>query len=166
MECAAEATPHEETCIYSSVLEGGNLMHKLKDDELQNTAVDGDEQREQDYPIRAGGKYVAVPTPWPRDEVKEARDIASATKRKPFTHPRQGNRWDQYRESSSAASSEAHITSHEWTMYIVSRLGVHMSLPTETNGQLNPIDLPATMAHGRRCLIGKDHNSPPRQGGP
>ena len=67
-----------------------------------------------------------------------------------------------------------------------------MSLPTGTNGQLNPIDfkrptevkangpdglaisdnrsrttgaalpsgsrLPATMAHGRRCLIGKDHN--------
>ena len=71
-----------------------------------------------------------------------------------------------------------------------------MSLPTGTNGQLNPTDfrrptevkangpdglatsdnrsrttgaallsgnrLPATMAHGRRCLIGKDHNGPPR----
>ena len=80
MECATEATPHEETGIYSSVLEGGNLMQKFKDDELQDTAVDGDGQR--DYPIRAEGRYVAVQTPWPRDEAKEATDIARATKRK------------------------------------------------------------------------------------
>ena len=78
-------------------------------------------------------------------------------------------------------------------MYIASRLGVHMSLPTGTNGQLNPIDfkrpaevkakgplaisdnrsrttgvalasgsrLPATTAHRRKYLIGKDHNGPP-----
>ena len=86
------------------------------------------------------------------------------------------------------------------TMYIASRLGVHMSLPTGTNGQLNPVDfkrptevkasgpdglaisdnrsrttgaalpsvsrLPATMAHGRRCLIAKDHSGPPRLEGP
>ena len=111
MECAIEATPHEETCIYTSVLEGGNLMQKFKDDELQDTAVDGDGQRVQDYPIRAEGKYVAVQTPWPRDEEKEASDIARATKRKPYTHRRQGHQWDQYGESSSAASSEAHIAS-------------------------------------------------------
>ena len=41
MECAIEATPHEETCIYSSILEGGNLMQKFEEGELQNTVADG-----------------------------------------------------------------------------------------------------------------------------
>ena len=86
-------------------------MQKFKDDELQDTAVDGDGQRDQCFPIRAEGKYATVRTPWPRDEVKETRDIAGATRQKPYTHRRQGNRWDQYGESSSAASSEAHNTS-------------------------------------------------------
>ena len=111
MECALEATPPEETCIYTSVLEGGNLMQKFKDDELQDTVVDGDVPRVQGYPIGAEGNYAAVQTPWPRDDEKEASDVARATKRKPYTHRRHGNRWDQYGESSSAASSEAHITS-------------------------------------------------------
>ena len=34
-------------------------------------------------------------------------------KRKPYVHKGQGNRWDQYGESSSAASSEARITSEQ-----------------------------------------------------
>ena len=112
MECAVESTPHEETRIYSSILEGGNLMQKFeeRERELQNTQVD-DERKDRVYPIRSEGKYVASTNPWPRDEQKEARDIAGVQKRKPYTHRRQGNRWDQYGESSSAASSEAHITS-------------------------------------------------------
>ena len=68
-------------------------------------------QRRQGYPIRASGIYAIVQNPWPRDGEKEARDIAGATKRKPYPHRRQGDRWDQYGESSSAASSEAHIAS-------------------------------------------------------
>ena len=40
------------------------------------------------------------------------RDVAGVQKRKPV-YRRQGNRWDQYGESSSAASSEAHITSEQ-----------------------------------------------------
>ena len=91
MECAVEATPHEETCIYSSVLEGGNLLQKFMKEEMQDVATDGEEQREQGFPIRAEGKYAGVQTPWPRDEAKETRDIAGATKRKPYTHRRQGN---------------------------------------------------------------------------
>ena len=85
-------------------------------------------------------------------------------------------------------------------MYIVSRLGAHMSQPTGTSGQLNPIDfkrptkvkangpdglvttdnhsrttgvallsgnrLPATMAHGRKYLTGKDHSGLPQLEGP
>ena len=86
-------------------------MQKFKDDELQDTAVDADGQRERGLPIRAEGKYAAVQTPRPRDEMKETQDIARVTRRKPYTHRRQGNRWDQCGESSSAASSEAHNTS-------------------------------------------------------
>ena len=41
------------------------------------------------------------------------RDIAGVQKRKPYVYRRQGNRWDQYGESSSAASSEAHIASEQ-----------------------------------------------------
>ena len=111
MECAIESTPHEETCIYTSVVEGGNLMQKFKDDELQGMLDDGDEPRRQSYPIRASGIYATVQKPWPRNGEKEARDIAGATKRKLYPHRRQGNRWDKYGESSSAASSEAHIAS-------------------------------------------------------
>ena len=111
MECAVEATPHEEARIYSSILEGGNLMQKFEEDELQDTAADGDGRKDLGYPIRSEGKYVASSNPRPRDEQKETRDIAGVQRRKPYTHRRQGNRWDQYGESLSAASSEAHIMS-------------------------------------------------------
>ena len=110
MECAVESTPHEETRICSSILEGGNLMQKFEESESQHTQAD-DERKDRVYPIRSEGKYVASTNPWLRDEQKEARDVAGVQKRKPYTHRRQGNRWDQYGESSSAASSEAHIAS-------------------------------------------------------
>ena len=106
-----EATPHEETCIYSSVLEGGTLMQKFEEGELQDAAADGDKGNDQGYPIRSEGGYATSSNPWPRDEQREARDITGVQKRKPYTHRRQGNRWDQYGESSSAASSEPHIMS-------------------------------------------------------
>ena len=38
MACAIESTPHEETRICTSVLEGGNLTQKFKDDELTRYA--------------------------------------------------------------------------------------------------------------------------------
>ena len=44
--------------------------------------------------------------PWPREETKAAADVY---KRKTLLNKGQGNRWDQYGESSSSAtSSEAH----------------------------------------------------------
>ena len=103
MECAVEATPHEETSIYSSVLEGGTLMQKFEEGELQEPAADGDQGHDRGYVTRSEGKYAASFNPWPRDEHREARDITGVQKRKPHTHQRQGNRWDQYGESSSAA---------------------------------------------------------------
>ena len=192
MECAVEATPHEETRIYSSILEGGNLMPKFEG-ESHDTPAEVEERNDRRYPIRSEGQYVASSNPWPRDEQKEARDIAGVQKRKPYTHRRQGNRWDQYGESSSAASSEAHITSDsvqsestwdpsesahrdKWAAQpyrLQKPIRVTANGPDglarsdircRTNGVLHPSGtcLPATMAHGRRYRIGKDHNGPPR----
>ena len=86
MECAVEASPHEETSIYSSVLEGGALMQKFEEGELQEAAVDFDQGQDRGYPTRSEGKYAASFNPWPRDEQREARDIAGVQKRKPYTH--------------------------------------------------------------------------------
>ena len=90
-------------------------MQKFEEGESQNAPADVDERNDRMYPFRSEGQYVAPSNPWPRDEQKEARDIAGVQKRKPYTHRRQGNRWDQYGESSSAASSEAHVTSDQCT---------------------------------------------------
>ena len=110
IDCAIESTPSEETCIYTSVLEGGRLMQQFEDDdESQKMVDDGSVPRRQECPIRASGEYTTVNNPWPRIAEKETRDITGAARRKPYPHRRQGNRWDQYGESSSAASSEAHI---------------------------------------------------------
>ena len=109
IECAIESTPHEDTRIHSPVYDGGSLMPEFEENG-QETLVD-EEIRGRTYPIRAEGEYATTENPWPRDEVKESRDIAGMQKRKPYPHRRQGNRWDQYGESSSAASSEAHIAS-------------------------------------------------------
>ena len=102
MECAEESTPHQEARIYSSIFEGDDPM------ELQAFGV----QRDMLYPVRAEGDYIVPMIPWPRNPEKEERDVAGVQKRKPV-YRRQGNRWDQYGESSSAASSEAHITSEQ-----------------------------------------------------
>ena len=112
MDCADESTPHEETRIYSSILEGGNVMQKFEESNTGEPQA-ADEHRDRLYPVRSEGRYVTPTNPWPRDPEKETRDSASVQKRKPYTHRRQGNRWDQYGESSSAASSEAHIVSDQ-----------------------------------------------------
>ena len=112
MECADESTPHEETRIYSSILEGGKVTQKFEeDDSMESQGTDT--HQSVSYPIRSEGKHVVPTNPWPRDPEKEARDNAGVQKRKPYVHRRQGNRWDQYGEASSATSSEAHIPSDQ-----------------------------------------------------
>ena len=80
--------------------------------DLQATGV----QRDMLYPVRTEGVYTApAPTrPWPRDPEREERGTTGVQKRKPV-YRRQGpsNRWDQYGESSSVASSEARIASEQ-----------------------------------------------------
>ena len=113
MNCADESTPHEETRIYSSILEGGSVMQQFEEDVAMNTPT-GDAHQVASYPVRSEGQYVVPENPWPRDPEKEARDNANVQKRKLYVSRRQGNRWDQYGEaSSSATSSEAHVVSDQ-----------------------------------------------------
>ena len=78
--------------------------------DLQTT----EKQRATVFPVRSEGKYSSPTNPWPRDPEAEARDMAGVQKRKPtYKGQGPGNSWDQYGESSSAASSEAHIASEQ-----------------------------------------------------
>ena len=68
MECADESTPHQETRIYSSVLEGGNVTQQFEADdpmESQTTGV----RHDVSYPEGAEGKYIVPVIPWPRDRL-------------------------------------------------------------------------------------------------
>ena len=68
--------------------------------------------RESEATLSAQQEYM-LPLRLPGQGMRRRKQgkLQSATKRKPYPSRRQGNRWDQYGESSSATSSEAHITS-------------------------------------------------------
>ena len=70
MECAEESTPRQEARIYSSILEGGEVMQQFEADEpmeLHTTGV----QRDMLYPVRDEGDYAVPINPWPREPEKE-----------------------------------------------------------------------------------------------
>ena len=100
MDCSVESTPHEEACVYSSAYDGGELMTPF------GTSPQHDEANE--FPTRAHGEFATTENPWPRKGEQESKAVAEMQKRKPCSTRRQGNRWDQYGESSSASPSEAH----------------------------------------------------------
>ena len=137
MECAVESTPHEEASIYTSVLEGGTLMQKFENDDLQEMQVEGEEPQSREHPVRATGIYATVENPGPRIAEKEERDIAGTTKRTPYPYRRQGNRWISM-ENHHPRLLLRHTS--RVIMYIGSRHGDRVSLVIETREQLNPID--------------------------
>ena len=100
MDCSVESTPHEEACIYSSAYDGGELLKQFGEPEQIL-------EREEVH-TRSHGEFAATSNPWQRREDQEAKEVAEMQKRKPGPVRRQGNRWDQYGESSSASPSEAH----------------------------------------------------------
>ena len=154
MECSAESTPHEEACIYSSAYDGGKLLTELE--ETGREMTEGEENDE--IPTRSQGEYATTTNPWPRDEGKEAKAVAEMHKRKPCPTRRQGNRWDQYGESSSAASSEAHGMSD--STYTESR--ARGSLSAKHSEQLSPTDSKRpvrVMASGPDGLVTLDSHS-------
>ena len=103
MDCSVESTPHEEACVYSSAYDGGELMTQFGEPTQNDETVE--------IPTRAHGEFATTSNPWPRKEEQESKAVADMQKRKPCStrkQKRQGSRWDQYGESSSASPSEAH----------------------------------------------------------
>ena len=123
MECSVESTPHEEARIYSSAYDGGRLLAEFEETGREMAEGEGIDE----VPTRSQGVYANTHNPWPRDEEKEAKAAAEVHKRKPCPTRRQGNRWDQYGESSSGASSEAHGLSDS-SMYTESTWGPYESV--------------------------------------
>ena len=62
----------------------------------------------EEVPTRSHGEFAATSNPWQRKGELEAKDAMEMQKRTPGIARRQGNRWDQYGESSSASPSETH----------------------------------------------------------
>ena len=100
MECSVESTPHEDACIYSSTYDGGELLKQFGEP--------AQILEKEDAPTRSHGEFANTFNPWPRKEDLEAKDVMEIQKRTPGNARRQGNRWDQYGESSSASPSETH----------------------------------------------------------
>ena len=117
MACAVESTPHEETRIYSSAFDGGDILEKFEDNAPMELP-EADAHRGALYPVRSKGEYVTPTNPWPRNAEREERDFASVHKRKPCAHQGPSSRWDQYGEDSSATSSEAHIASDQMSSQV------------------------------------------------
>ena len=57
-------------------------------------------------PLRSAGAYSSSSNPWPKEKESETRDTAFAVQKRKMQWKRQGqgNSWDQYGDSSSAAS--------------------------------------------------------------
>ena len=100
MDCSVESTPHEEACVYSSAYDGGELLKQFG--EPAQTL------EKEEVPTRSHGEFAATSNPWQRREEQEAKEVMEMQKRNPGIARRQGNRWDQYGESSSASPSETH----------------------------------------------------------
>ena len=103
IERSAESTPHERACIYSSAYDGGKLLPQFGEPVREAT----EDEKTKIY-TRSHGEFAATANPWPRKDETETKTMAEV-KRRPYPTRGQGNRWDQYGEpSSSATSSEAH----------------------------------------------------------
>ena len=114
MECTIEATPHQNAQAYLSACEGGGVMQEFEvgnADEIRTKRAIAKEQLGIEMPLRSAGAYSSPNNPWPRELETEMRDNAFAfavQKRKVYWKRQgQGNRWDQYGDSSSAASPSA-----------------------------------------------------------
>ena len=84
--------------------------------------------------MRSEGKCSSLTNPWPARDMAGHRCVEEETY---IQEARPRNRWHQYGESSSAASSEAHIASEQVR---VESNGHQMSQAAEMRGQLNHID--------------------------
>ena len=177
MDCSVESTPHEDACIYSSTYDGGELLKQFGEP-AQTLAT-------ENVPTRSHGKFANTFNPWPRQEELEAKDVMEIQKRTPGNPRRQGNRWDQYGESSSASPSETHgmsdnsiTTESPWGPWEAATKSQRAAQPyrlvtpdshSRTSGVIvlqSGSRLPAAIVHGSRHQNGKAQRGPPRLSGP
>ena len=112
MECTMESTPHSNTQAYRSTYEGGGLIQKFEEGDAEDIRTRRALAREQlgvEIPLRSAGAYSSPSTPWPKEKESETRDTAFDVQKRKMRWKRQGqgNSWDQYGDSSSAASPSA-----------------------------------------------------------
>ena len=82
------------------------LLHTMVGKLLKQFGEPAQMLEKEEVPTRSHGEFAATSNPWQRREEQEAKEVAEMQKRKPGPVRRQGNRWDQYGESSSASPSE------------------------------------------------------------
>ena len=100
MDCCVESTPSEEAYIYASAYDGGELLKQFGEPAKMN--------EKEEAITRSHGEFASTDNPWQRKEEQEAKEVTEMQRRRPGPSRRQGNRWDQYGESSSASPSETH----------------------------------------------------------
>ena len=78
---------------------------------------------------RSHGEFAATMNAWPREEEKETKAAAEVYKRKSHPNRRQGNRWDQYGESSSSATSSEALLKQVQVLVVFAAFAKVMEIP-------------------------------------
>ena len=113
MDPAVESTPHASAMIFNSTYEGATPIAAFMDDDSMDTEARrslAKEQTGEETPCCSTSGYCLPGNPWPKsEEVLDKNTAFAFTKRKKMAIGReeQGNSWDQYGDSSSAASASA-----------------------------------------------------------
>ena len=145
MDFTVESTPHQDARAYMSAYEGGEVMQDFEMEDADDTATQKDtekKQKDMGFLLRSEGEFCCPKKTWPRDLEAEAREMALIIqKRKPtYKRPGQGELWDQYGESSSATSSEAHVMSEKANVESNGAHGRRMSQAIRTRSLLSHTD--------------------------
>ena len=112
MDPAVESAPRANTKIYNSTCEGAELMPKFMDDDSEDTRARRNLAKEQtgmEIPLRSSSAFCPPTNPWPKKNESVTNENAFAIAKRKLYWKRlgQGNSWDQYGDSSSAASASA-----------------------------------------------------------
>ena len=108
---AVVSTPHASVMTYNSTSEGAELITKFVDDDSEDTEARRNLAKVQTGErilLRSMSDFHLLTNPWPRSDeiVNKKNAFAAFTKWKTYSRrPEQGNCWDQYGNSSSAASA-------------------------------------------------------------
>ena len=108
MTPAVESNPHSNLMIYNSTFDGAELITKFADADSEDTEARRSLAKVQtgtEIPLRSTSDFHLPTNPWPKPvETVTKKNAFAFTKRKTYwKRPEQGNNWDQYGDSFSAA---------------------------------------------------------------